>query len=192
MPIVRCISGITPARVNDIIAPKAMPIEPEATYVFDLGCYDYGWWAEHPLGGNDRPRRRLLAVLASQGYAPNQKLVLMSDGGESERRLVSQIGPEAEHVLDRFHVTMRLTVLVQMTKGACPDPGWTERRLADLERLKWLLWHGHVRHAVEAAEGFAEDAWCMRPGRSPCGSAPRPKNRDISPAQCRPDHPGEC
>ena len=110
---------------------------------------------------DDRPRRRLLDVLASQGYAPNQKLVLMSDGGESVRRLVSQIGPEAEHVLDWFHVTMRLTVLVQMTKGACPDPGWTERRLADLERLKWLLWHGHVRHAVEAAEGFAEDAWCM-------------------------------
>jgi len=59
-------------------------------------------------------------VLASQGYAPNQKLVLMSDGGESERRLVSQIGPEAEHVLDRFHVTMRLTVsgpLMPLFKG---------------------------------------------------------------------------
>jgi len=64
-------------------------------------------------------------------------------------------------VLDWFHVTMRLTVLVQTTKGAGPDPGWTERRLADLERLKWLLWHGHARHAVEAAEGFAEDAWCL-------------------------------
>lgn len=110
---------------------------------------------------DDRPRRRLLDVLASQGYAPNQKLVLMSDGGESVRRLVTQIGPEAEHVLDWFHVTMRLTVLVQMAKGACPDSCWTERRLADLERLKWLLWHGHARHAVEAAEEFAEDAWCL-------------------------------
>jgi hypothetical protein len=86
----------------------------------------------------------------------------MCDGGESVRRLVSRLGPEAEHVLDWFHVTMRLTVLVQMTKGASPDPGWTERRLADLERLKWLLWHGHAGHAVEAAEGFAEDAWCMQ------------------------------
>jgi hypothetical protein len=110
---------------------------------------------------DDRARRRLLDVLAGQGYAPNQRVVLMSDGGESVRRLVSCIGPEAEHVLDWFHVTMRLTELVQMTKGACPDPGWTERRLADLERLKWLLWHGHARHALEAAEGFAEDAWCM-------------------------------
>jgi hypothetical protein len=61
------------------------------------------------------------------GNAPNQRVVLMLDGGESVRRLVSRIDPEAEHVLDWFHVTMRLTVLAQMTKGACPDPGWTER-----------------------------------------------------------------
>ncbi len=111
---------------------------------------------------DDRPRRRLLDVLASQGYAPNQRLVLMSDGGESVRRLVSRISPEAEHVLDWFHITMRLTVLVQMTKGACPaDAGWTGDRLRDLERLKWLLWHGHARHAVDAAQGFADDAWGM-------------------------------
>ena len=46
-----------------------------------------------------------------------------------------------------------------MTKGACPvDTGWTECRLRDLERLKWLLWHGHARDALEAAQGFADDA----------------------------------
>ena len=37
---------VTPANVNDITAAKEMPIEPGATYVFDLGYYDYGWWAE--------------------------------------------------------------------------------------------------------------------------------------------------
>ena len=36
---------VTPANVNDITAAKQMPIEPGATYVFDLGYYDYGWWA---------------------------------------------------------------------------------------------------------------------------------------------------
>ena len=46
-------------------------------------------------------------------------------------------------------------------RGACPDAGWTERRTRDLERLKWLLWHGHTRHAVKAAEGFADDVWGM-------------------------------
>lgn len=37
--------AVTAARVNDITAAKAMPIEPGATYVFDLGYYDFGWWA---------------------------------------------------------------------------------------------------------------------------------------------------
>jgi IS4 transposase len=36
---------ITKANVNDITAAKAMPIEPGASYVFDLGYYDYSWWA---------------------------------------------------------------------------------------------------------------------------------------------------
>jgi IS4 transposase len=38
--------AITSAKVNDITAAKAMPIEPGATYIFDLGFYDYAWWAE--------------------------------------------------------------------------------------------------------------------------------------------------
>lgn len=37
--------AVTPANVNDITAAKAIPIEPGATYVYDLGYYDYGWWA---------------------------------------------------------------------------------------------------------------------------------------------------
>jgi hypothetical protein len=38
-------SVVTTAKVNDITAAQAMPIEPGATYVFDLGYYDYRWWA---------------------------------------------------------------------------------------------------------------------------------------------------
>ena len=36
---------VTASNVNDITAAKEMPIEAGATYVFDLGYYDYGWWA---------------------------------------------------------------------------------------------------------------------------------------------------
>jgi hypothetical protein len=38
--------SMSPANVNDITAAKKMPIESGATYVFDLGYYDYGYWAE--------------------------------------------------------------------------------------------------------------------------------------------------
>ena len=37
--------AITAQRINDITAAKAMPAEAGATYVFDLGYYDFGWWA---------------------------------------------------------------------------------------------------------------------------------------------------
>ena len=36
---------VTAANVNDITAAQEMPIEAGATYVFDLGYYDYEWWA---------------------------------------------------------------------------------------------------------------------------------------------------
>ena len=36
---------VTPARVNDLTVAKVMPIEAGATYVFDLGYYDFSWWA---------------------------------------------------------------------------------------------------------------------------------------------------
>ncbi len=37
---------VTPANVNDISVAKTLPIKQGATYVFDLGFYDYGWWAK--------------------------------------------------------------------------------------------------------------------------------------------------
>jgi Transposase DDE domain/Domain of unknown function (DUF4372) len=37
---------ITEATLNDIVAAKTMPVEAGATYVFDLGYYDYAWWAK--------------------------------------------------------------------------------------------------------------------------------------------------
>lgn len=39
-------AAISAARINDITAAHAMPVRPGATYVFDLGYYDYAWWAE--------------------------------------------------------------------------------------------------------------------------------------------------
>ena len=37
--------AVTAANVNDVSAAKQMPLEAGATYVFDLGYYDFAWWA---------------------------------------------------------------------------------------------------------------------------------------------------
>lgn len=44
-------AAVSAANVNDITAARQMPIEPGATYVFDLGFYDYAWWAELDAAG---------------------------------------------------------------------------------------------------------------------------------------------
>jgi Transposase DDE domain len=36
--------AVTPAKVNDITAAKDLPIDKDATSVFDLGYYDFAWW----------------------------------------------------------------------------------------------------------------------------------------------------
>lgn len=38
--------AITPARVNDVSMAHGLPVESGATYVFDLGYYDFSWWAK--------------------------------------------------------------------------------------------------------------------------------------------------
>ena len=44
-------AAVSAANVNDIKAAQQMPIEPGATYVFDLGYYDYAWWAALDAAG---------------------------------------------------------------------------------------------------------------------------------------------
>jgi len=64
-----------------------------------------------------KPKRRLFELLKLQGMQMNQQLVFLSDGGDSMRDLQEYLNPEAEHWLDWFHITMRLTVLGQYAKG---------------------------------------------------------------------------
>jgi hypothetical protein len=42
---------VTSAKVDDVVAGRAVPLEPEATYVFDKGYTDYRWWAEIVTAG---------------------------------------------------------------------------------------------------------------------------------------------
>ncbi len=43
--------AVTPGRVHDIAAAKALPIEAGATYVFDKGYYDFAFWAKLAAAG---------------------------------------------------------------------------------------------------------------------------------------------
>src|SRR6266571_2205535 len=64
-----------------------------------------------------KPKRRLFEVLQSQGHQMNQQITFLSDGGDTVRDLQLYLNPQAEHLLDWFHVTMRLTVMHQTAKS---------------------------------------------------------------------------
>jgi hypothetical protein len=94
-------------------------------------------------------------LLKNQGMQENQQIVFLSDGGEDVRDLQLYLNPQAEHLLDWFHVTMRLTVLTQTAKGLPETVGEGEDQqplrsevLKALESIKWYLWHGNVFQAL--------------------------------------------
>lgn len=89
---------------------------------------------------DDRPQRRLLQVLRSQGMQENQQITFLSDGADNVRDLQYIMHPESEHVLYWFHLTMRITVLKQFAKGLIhfnPEEGREADQL--LTSTKWYL-----------------------------------------------------
>jgi len=102
---------------------------------------------------DNQPRRRLMSVLSDQGMQANQQITFLSDGADNLRDLQFRMYPESSHVLDWFHVTMRLTVLNQCACGlekSDPEAGATVKK--DLESVKWYLWHGNVKNALDKLE----------------------------------------
>ena len=109
-------------------------------------------------GYDRKPKRRLVALLESQGLQANQDITFLTDGGDNVRELAERMSPCAEHILDWFHLTMRLTVLGQYAKGLKHhDPEQADEAEVQLEKIKWYLWNGNVREALFRAKWLADD-----------------------------------
>ncbi len=122
----------------EVIVGKSMPAGGPAKCLAFVNTHD------------SKPKRRLFEVLKSQGMQMNQQITFLSDGGDTVRELQFDLNPQAEHLLDWFHITMRITVMNQMAKGL--GPHGSELRvdaLKELESIKWYLWHGNVFRALE-------------------------------------------
>lgn len=129
----------------ELIVGRSMPEDRAPRYLGLVHGYDR------------KPKRRLFELLKSQELQANQEVTFLTDGGEEVRSLAELVTPDAEHVLDWFHITMRLTVLGQYARGVAPyDAAESTRLLKSLERVKWLLWHGN-RHRVGEEIAFLEN-----------------------------------
>lgn len=103
---------------------------------------------------------RMAEHLCSQGLQLNQAVTFLTDGGDDVRNLAAEMAPYAEHHLDWFHITMRLTVLGQYAKSLIHhDPKAGERIARNLLRIKRFLWHGNSRAGLFWSQDLADDLY---------------------------------
>jgi hypothetical protein len=89
-------------------------------------------------------------------FMMNQPITFLSDGGETVRNLQRYLSPQAEQVLDWFHITMRISTMRQMAKGLPAAPPLQDLD-EELERVKCYLWHGNVFRALQVLEHIEID-----------------------------------
>ena len=132
-------AAVTPARTNDITAAQGMPIEPGATYVFDLGYYDYGWWAKlHDAGCRivTRLKSNTLLEITEERKLPAGSVVISDRIGLLPQR-------QAKNRKNPFQAPIR-EVLVQTEKNeilriVTNDLKASAQEIADLYKRRWAI-----------------------------------------------------
>jgi hypothetical protein len=130
----------------EVIVAKSLPAEgrPSACFGF-VSRYD------------PEPKGRFSAWLDGQRLQQDQPVTFLSDGSETVRELPRGLIPQAEYLLDWFHVTIRITGMNRLAKGvqAKDYPELSADLKEMLEHLKWNLWHGKVDRALEITDELA-------------------------------------
>ncbi len=127
--------------IFEVIVGKSVPDEREAKCFGFVNSYD------------TKSKRRFYEHLKGQGMQPHQKIDFLSDGADNLRNLQTYLNAESTHILDWFHITMRLTVLNQYVLGMMKVDGKVGNNLQELmTSIKWNLWHGKVGEALQKSE----------------------------------------
>ena len=99
--------------------------------------------------------QQLRGVLHELGATPATPVTILSDGADGSRSVgeAASVGP-TRHVLDWFHLSMRIQHVAQTVEG-WPDNTAEDRQegahLADVvdQHIRWRLWHGQVQRALD-------------------------------------------
>ncbi len=130
---------LTPARVNDITAAKAMPIEPGATYVFDLGYYDYGWWARLDQAGCrlvSRLKANTPLTLAGEQQLPPGSDLLYDRIGHLPERLSSTRHNPFKDPVREIGVALPSGKALRVVTNDLDAPA---QEIADLYKRRWAV-----------------------------------------------------
>jgi IS4 transposase len=132
-------AAVTAAKVNDITIAKQMPIEPGATYVFDLGYYDYAWWAELDAAGCRIVTRfksnTPLDLIKELSVATGSNILSDRIGFLPVRQARSRRNPMRDAVREVRVATESGTVLRILSN----DLDASAEEIADLYRQRWAI-----------------------------------------------------
>jgi len=130
---------ITTAKVNDITAAQAMPIEPGATYVFDLGYYHYAWWADLDAAGcrlvTRLKKNTPLAVTAELPLPAGSTLLYDRIGRLPERLTTTRQNPFQDPVRE-IGVTLESGKTLRIVTNDLDAPA---QEIADLYKRRWAI-----------------------------------------------------
>lgn len=129
--------AISPARENDMVQAKELPIEAGATYVFDLGYYSFSWWAELDAAG-------CRFVTRLRKNSPTEVLaerVVLKDGPITVDRIVrvrGRLGHTRKNPLDRdlreLHVVIESGKTLRIVTNDLTSPAEV---IADFYQTRW-------------------------------------------------------
>ncbi len=134
-------AAVTAAKVNDITAAQAMPIEAGATYVFDLGYYDYGWWAKMDAAGCRIVTRfkanTPLSVTEERDVPKGETDNILSDriGRLPQRQAKSRKNPFGDPVRE-VRVRIETGKVLRILSN---DLDATAQDIADLYKRRWAI-----------------------------------------------------
>ena len=131
-------AAVTPARVNDITAAQRIPIEPGATYVFDLGYYDYAWWARlNAAGCRIVTRLKATTELSAGQTKPVEPGPILSDrtGHLPRRQASSRRNPMSGEVRE---ITLRIQT-GKVLRILTNDLEASAQEIADLYKRRWQI-----------------------------------------------------
>src|SRR5713101_1585484 len=132
-------AAVSAAKVNDITMAKQMPIEPGATYVFDLGYYDYTWWAMlHQAGCRIVTRLKAntpFEIVEHRPVAPGSSILSDRTGHLPKRLARSRKNPMSGLVREVQVVIETGKVLRIFTN----DLTASAQEIADLYKRRWAI-----------------------------------------------------
>lgn len=131
--------AVTSANVNDITAAKAMPIEPGATYVYDLGYYDYSWWAgldEASCRFVTRLKKNTPFRVIKQNRAPKDSNIVSDRIGHLPARLASSRKNPLQVPVREIIVIIDTGKLLRIVTN---DLDAEAEEIADLYKQRWQI-----------------------------------------------------